>query len=87
MATTLKKTITAKVTKAGIDEDGRALITVEFKNNGTTWTKSYPYFTTQIIKETDLKDRIMSDIKKDLNSKDQLKEIAPLIGKPFTFEV
>jgi len=83
----LKQTITAKIKKAGIAEDGQALIEVEFKVGKTTWTKTYSYYTTQIIKESDLKTRIAADIKKDLASKDQLKEIEPIIGKDFTFEI
>lgn len=82
-----KQTITAKVSKAAIDPDGRAVIEVVFKNAKSTWSKSYDYFTTQVIKEADLKARIQADIKRDLLTKDQLKEIEPLIGKDFTFEV
>jgi len=82
-----KQTITAKIKKAGIAEDGQGLIEVEFKAGKNTWSKTYSYYTTQTIKESDLKSRIINDIKKDLASKDQLKEIEPLIGKDFTFEV
>jgi len=83
----IKKQITAKIKNARIDEDGQALIEVEFTTGKTVWSKSYSYFTTQIIKEADLKARIKADIDKDLQSKDQLKEIEPLIGKPFTFDL
>jgi hypothetical protein len=81
-----KQTITAKIIRAGIDLDGQATIEVEFKSRKITWTKSYSYFTTQTIKEADFKARIESDIKKDLKSTDQLKEIEPLIGKSFEFQ-
>jgi hypothetical protein len=82
-----KKQITAKITKARIEEDGQSVIEVEFKTGNTIWSKSYSYYTTQTIKETDLKSRIKADIAKDLLSKDQLKEIEPLIGKAFTFDL
>ena len=84
---TLKQKITAKITKAGIDSDGQAMIEVEFNSGKLKWSKSYSYYTTQVIKEADFKKRITNDIKKDLASKDQLKEIEPIIGKDFTFEV
>lgn len=87
MGTTTKKTITAKVTTARIDSDGQATVEVAFNSGKIEWSKTYSYFTTQIIKESDLKARIAADIGKDLKSQDQLKEIVPLIGKPFTFEV
>lgn len=87
MATTQKTTIKAKVIRAGVEEDGQSVITVEFQSGKTTWQKSYSYFTTQIIKEADFKVRIKTDIKKDLQVKGQLSQIEPLIGKEFTFEV
>jgi hypothetical protein len=82
-----KQIITGNIKRAGISEDGQALIEVEFRAAKNKWTKTYSYYTTQTIKEADLKSRIINDIKKDLASKDQLKEIEPLIGKDFTFEV
>ena len=83
----LKQTIIANIKKAGIAEDGQALIEVEFRAAKNKWIKTYSYYTTQIIKESDLKSRIINDLKKDLASKDQLKEIEPIIGKDFTFEI
>ena len=83
MATTQKQ-IKAKVLSASIDGDGQAVVTVEFVDGKNVWSKNYSYYTTQTIKESDLKERIRADIAKDLKAFDQLKEVKTIIGKQFT---
>lgn len=84
---TQKQKIKAKINKAGFAEDGQIVIEVSFDDGKIQWLKSYSYYTTQTIKETDLKGRIAQDLRKDLASKSQLEEIEPIIGKEFTIEI
>ncbi len=78
-------TIKAKVKKAEIREDGQVAISVELKDaKGRAWTKTYEYYTTQVIGVDSFKKRISEDLKKDLKIADQLKEVRTLIGKEFS---
>jgi len=78
------KKLTAKILKAEISEDGRAIITVKLTDDsGFNWFKTYSYFTTQIIKFDNFKNRIKADVQKDLKVTEQLEEIKKMIGQPF----
>jgi hypothetical protein len=82
------KTLKAKIVSAEIGADGRANIQVQISENGFKWSKSYEYFTTQVIKLSDFKKRVGDDVKGDLGiMQGQLKEIKEEIGKEFTINI
>ena len=79
--------ITVKLISATLTGN-KANLTVSLKDESNhIWEKTYTYETTGIIAVQAFKDRISADIKKDLQLKDQLKDLQALVGKTFTLTI
>lgn len=83
MATTIKIT----VVNATINDQGTAVITLEFDDGKGKWQKIYNYNQTEAIDFQSFKDRVVADLKKDLKVKDQLTNLSAQIGKSFTITI
>ena len=79
-------TITCTVKNAFLKGD-TAVIIIEFKQGTTVWEKEYRYSVTEPIKLAAFKDRITSDLRRDLDMKNQLNEINTYIGRSFTVTI
>ena len=78
--------ITAKVVSATSDAQGVATIVLEFDDGLGKWQKTYKQAQETIV-VADFKTMVAADIRKDLKVKTQLTEVAPIVGKTFTFTV
>lgn len=79
-------TITAKIIQATSNAKGVAQITLEFDDGVGKWQKTYTQ-SYENINAAQFKEMIAADIRRDLKIKTQLSELAPLVGKTFTFTI
>lgn len=82
MATTIKITVVNATINNGV-----AVITLEFDDGKGKWQKTYDYQQTTAIDFASFKDKVVADLKKDLQVKDQLSNITAQIGKSFTITI
>mgnify|MGYP006935475845 CR=1 FL=1 len=80
-------TITAKIDKIETSKDGKVNIFLTLKDNKGSWQKTYSYSQTNPIKLADFKERVVSDIRRDLKLNNQLSELQDLVGKEFNLIV
>lgn len=80
-------TIACKVLSATVNEKGTATIVMEFNDGVGKWQKTYVYNQTEPIDFTGFKNMIISDLKKDLNVKDQLSNLSAQVGKSFNITI
>ena len=79
-------TITAKIISATTDENKVATIIVELDDGLGKWQKTYKQ-SQETIKAQDFKDMVIAEVRRDLKVDTKLVEVAPLVGKTFTFTV
>lgn len=80
-------TITTKLLSANVDPNGTATLVLEFNDGKGTWSKTYNISQTEPIDFAKFKERVVADLRRDLQVKAQLTSITAQVGKTFTLTI
>ena len=83
----MAKTIKATIIDAKINDESKAILTLEFDDGVGKWQKTYIFNQTEPINFVAFKDQVTADLRKDLKTNSQLTNITAQIGKQFILTV
>lgn len=81
------KKITYKIKEAIPQADNSYLLVVSLSDGKGSWTKSYKFSNSNVIKLDRVKETIEADVRKDLKAENPLSEVKPALNQEFSFNI